>query len=149
MSAKEEVGESRALVVYNGSASRINETGLQLYPVSKYDSAELGDSFEAITKLKRLASTRIFDMKERTTSSRTETQPLLSDSPIKVITCKQLSSLSDGEANNYKRVGFARKGGGGIPALPGRGPLPSDCGTELPPNGRTMIFMLRPCESLP
>ncbi|XP_049410421.1 uncharacterized protein LOC125873556 [Solanum stenotomum] len=38
MSGKEEVGESLALVVYNGSASRINETGLQLYPVSEYDS---------------------------------------------------------------------------------------------------------------
>ncbi|KAH0636572.1 hypothetical protein KY290_036996 [Solanum tuberosum] len=40
MSAKEEVGESRAHVVYNGSASRINEIGLQLYPVSEYDSGE-------------------------------------------------------------------------------------------------------------
>ncbi|KAK6780365.1 hypothetical protein RDI58_022549 [Solanum bulbocastanum] len=40
MSAKEEVGESRAHVVYNGSASGIYEIGLQLYPVSKYDSGE-------------------------------------------------------------------------------------------------------------
>ncbi|KAK6786365.1 hypothetical protein RDI58_014890 [Solanum bulbocastanum] len=39
-SAKEEVGDSLALVVYNGSASTINETGLLLYPVSKYDSGE-------------------------------------------------------------------------------------------------------------
>ncbi|KAG5599398.1 hypothetical protein H5410_030768 [Solanum commersonii] len=73
MSAKEEVGESRTLVVYNGSASRINEIGLQLYPISKYlylpkyfhawkygkkKKIKLGDSFEAIAKLKRLASTR-------------------------------------------------------------------------------------------
>ncbi|KAK6786373.1 hypothetical protein RDI58_014898 [Solanum bulbocastanum] len=40
MSAKEEVGESLALVVYNGNASTINEIGLQLYPVSEYDSGE-------------------------------------------------------------------------------------------------------------
>ncbi|XP_049373293.1 uncharacterized protein LOC125838254 [Solanum verrucosum] len=40
MSGKEEVGESLALVAYNGIASRINETGLQLYPVSEYDSGE-------------------------------------------------------------------------------------------------------------
>jgi len=40
MSSKEEVGESRAHVVYNGSAYRINEIGLQLYPVSEYDSGE-------------------------------------------------------------------------------------------------------------
>ncbi|KAK6786928.1 hypothetical protein RDI58_015453 [Solanum bulbocastanum] len=40
MSGKEEVGESLALVVYNGRASTINETGLQLYPVSEYDSSE-------------------------------------------------------------------------------------------------------------
>ncbi|XP_049408920.1 uncharacterized protein LOC125872246 [Solanum stenotomum] len=40
MSAKEGVGESLALVVYNGSASTINEIGLQLYPVSEYDSGE-------------------------------------------------------------------------------------------------------------
>ncbi|KAG5600948.1 hypothetical protein H5410_032318 [Solanum commersonii] len=40
MSGKEEVGESLALVVYNGSATRINETGLQLYRVSEYDSGE-------------------------------------------------------------------------------------------------------------
>ncbi|KAG5599750.1 hypothetical protein H5410_031120 [Solanum commersonii] len=95
---------------------------------------ELGDSFESVTKLKRLASTRIFDMKERTTSSRTEMQPLLSNYPIKVITCKagnkicrsvQLSSLPDGEDNNYKGVGFSRKGGGGIPSLPVRDTFPS------------------------
>ncbi|WMV46959.1 hypothetical protein MTR67_040344 [Solanum verrucosum] len=40
MSSKKEVGESRLHVVYNGSASRINETGLQLYPVYEYDSGE-------------------------------------------------------------------------------------------------------------
>ncbi|KAH0738297.1 hypothetical protein KY290_037002 [Solanum tuberosum] len=40
MFAKDEVGESRAHVVYNGSASRINEIGLQLYLVSEYDSGE-------------------------------------------------------------------------------------------------------------
>ncbi|KAK6786368.1 hypothetical protein RDI58_014893 [Solanum bulbocastanum] len=40
MSAKEKVGESLALIVYNGSASTINETGLRLYPVSEYDSGE-------------------------------------------------------------------------------------------------------------
>ncbi|KAK6786926.1 hypothetical protein RDI58_015451 [Solanum bulbocastanum] len=40
MSAKEEVEESRALVEYNGSASRINDIGLQVYPVSEYDSGE-------------------------------------------------------------------------------------------------------------
>ncbi|XP_055832860.1 uncharacterized protein LOC129901637 [Solanum dulcamara] len=40
MSTKEEVGESHALVACNGSASRISETGLQLYPVSEYDSGE-------------------------------------------------------------------------------------------------------------
>ncbi|KAH0634896.1 hypothetical protein KY284_037682 [Solanum tuberosum] len=40
MSSKDEVGESRAHVVYNGSASRINEIGLQLYLVSEYDYGE-------------------------------------------------------------------------------------------------------------
>ncbi|KAH0665912.1 hypothetical protein KY285_027118 [Solanum tuberosum] len=40
MAAKEGVGESLALVVYNGSVSTINEIGLQLYPVSEYDSGE-------------------------------------------------------------------------------------------------------------
>ncbi|KAG5599397.1 hypothetical protein H5410_030767 [Solanum commersonii] len=100
------------------------------------------------------------DLKERTTSVRTEMQPLLTDFAIKVITCKagnrickslQLSSPPDGEANNYKGVGFAREGGGGIPTLPGRDLLPSDRGPELAPNGRTMIFMSsvslfwRPC----
>ncbi|WMV46952.1 hypothetical protein MTR67_040337 [Solanum verrucosum] len=40
MYAKEEVGESRAHVVYNGNASRINEIGLQLYQVSEYDFGE-------------------------------------------------------------------------------------------------------------
>uniref|UniRef100_M1CYL2 CDPK adapter protein 1 n=1 Tax=Solanum tuberosum TaxID=4113 RepID=M1CYL2_SOLTU len=40
MSAKDEVGESRAHVVYNGSASRINEIRFQLYLVSEYDSGE-------------------------------------------------------------------------------------------------------------
>ncbi|KAG5586539.1 hypothetical protein H5410_046973, partial [Solanum commersonii] len=40
MSANEEIRESRARIVYNGSASRINEIGLQLYLVSEYDSGE-------------------------------------------------------------------------------------------------------------
>ena len=40
MSANEEIGESHARILYKGSASRINEIGLQLYPVSKYDSGE-------------------------------------------------------------------------------------------------------------
>ncbi|KAH0636577.1 hypothetical protein KY290_037003 [Solanum tuberosum] len=97
MSAKDEVGESHAYVVYNGSASRINEIGFQLYLVSEYDSGEglpyapLDDSFKVVAKLKRLASTDIdfdSDMKERTTSSGTELQSLLSDSLIRAITCK-------------------------------------------------------------
>ncbi|KAK6786327.1 hypothetical protein RDI58_014852 [Solanum bulbocastanum] len=159
MSAKEEVGESHALVLYNGSASRINETGLQLYPVSKYDLAKLGDSFEAIAKFKRFASTRIFDIKERTTYLRTSIQPLISDSPIRVITCKAGNRICrslvitkaefDREANNYKGVGFAREGGGGIPALPIRDPLPIARGPKLAPNGRVLIFRLSPCETLP
>ncbi|XP_069155818.1 uncharacterized protein [Solanum lycopersicum] len=40
MSANEEVVESLALVVYNESASTINETGLQLYPVSENECGE-------------------------------------------------------------------------------------------------------------
>ena len=40
MSANEEVVESLALVVYNESASTINETGLQLYPVSENEYGE-------------------------------------------------------------------------------------------------------------
>lgn len=40
MSTKEVVGESRAHVVYNRSASRINEIELQLQPVSEYDSCK-------------------------------------------------------------------------------------------------------------
>lgn len=36
MFVNDEVGESRTFVVYNGSASRINEIGIQLYPVLKY-----------------------------------------------------------------------------------------------------------------
>lgn len=40
MSAKEEVGEIQSLVACNGSASRTNETGLQLYPVSEHDYGE-------------------------------------------------------------------------------------------------------------
>ena len=40
MSSNEEVGESLALVVYNESASTINETGLQLYPVSENEYGE-------------------------------------------------------------------------------------------------------------
>ncbi|KAH0658599.1 hypothetical protein KY289_027347 [Solanum tuberosum] len=94
MSAKGEVEESRALVEYNGSASIINETGLQVYSVVKMTRAKLDDSFEAVTDLKRLSSTRLFDidfdsdMKERTTYSGTKMQPLLADSPIRAITCK-------------------------------------------------------------
>ncbi|KAK6786331.1 hypothetical protein RDI58_014856 [Solanum bulbocastanum] len=53
------------------------------------------------------------------------------------------------EANNYKGVGFAREGDGGIPAVPICDPLPSARGPELAPNGRAIIFMLRPCETLP
>ena len=40
MLAKEEVGESLALVVDNESSSTINETRLQLYPVSEYEYGE-------------------------------------------------------------------------------------------------------------
>uniref|UniRef100_M1CYL1 CDPK adapter protein 1 n=1 Tax=Solanum tuberosum TaxID=4113 RepID=M1CYL1_SOLTU len=159
MSAKGEVGESRARVVYNGSASRINEIGLQLYPVSEYDSGEglpyapvdwpyAGDkwgwragkrvtssgtfrdrylylpkhfkdpkcgkknsfrskisvkkylqseypdmdinqffaSFSWMIPSKQSPSSK--DMKERTTSLGTKLQSLLSDSPIRAITCK-------------------------------------------------------------
>ncbi|WMV33353.1 hypothetical protein MTR67_026738, partial [Solanum verrucosum] len=84
---------------------------------------------------------------------------ILSDSPIRVIIfkvgnriCRSLvitEAEFDGEANNYKGVGFSREGGGGILAFPVRDPLPSACGPELAPNGRAIIFMLRPCETLP
>ncbi|TMX01874.1 hypothetical protein EJD97_023328 [Solanum chilense] len=143
MSANEEIGESHARIVYNGSATRINDIGLQVYPVSKYDSGEglpyapvdwpnvgvkwgwqvgkrvtssgtfidrylylrriprlqkverkLDDSFEAVAKLNRLVSTGLFDMKERTTSSGTKLQSLLSYSPIRVITCKAGNKIS-------------------------------------------------------
>ena len=40
MSANEEIGESHARIVCNGSSTRINDIGLQLYPVSNYDSSE-------------------------------------------------------------------------------------------------------------
>ena len=40
MFAKEKVGESRAHVVYNGSASRISEIGLEIYRVYECDSGE-------------------------------------------------------------------------------------------------------------
>ncbi|TMW92010.1 hypothetical protein EJD97_013607, partial [Solanum chilense] len=40
MFAKEEVGESRAHVVYNGSASRISDIGLEIYHVYECDSGE-------------------------------------------------------------------------------------------------------------
>ncbi|CAN4097667.1 unnamed protein product [Withania somnifera] len=40
MSAKEEVGEIHTLVACNGSTSRINETGLHLYPVSVNEYGE-------------------------------------------------------------------------------------------------------------
>ena len=40
MLATEEVGEIRTLVVHNGSAFRKNYIGLQVYPVSKYESGE-------------------------------------------------------------------------------------------------------------
>ncbi|KAG5599759.1 hypothetical protein H5410_031129 [Solanum commersonii] len=97
-------------------------------------------------------------MKERNTSSRKEMQPLLSDSPIIAITCKagnkicrslKLSSLPNGEANNYKRVGLDRVGGVGIPSFPIRDPLPSAPGPKLTLNRRAMIFMLRPRETHP
>ncbi|KAK6786328.1 hypothetical protein RDI58_014853 [Solanum bulbocastanum] len=55
----------------------------------------------------------------------------------------------DGEANNYNQVGFARVGGGGIPSLPVCDPLPSSHGQELAPNGRFMVFMTSPRETLP
>uniref|UniRef100_M1DM13 Uncharacterized protein n=1 Tax=Solanum tuberosum TaxID=4113 RepID=M1DM13_SOLTU len=59
-----------------------------------------------------------------------------------------LRFLPNKEANNYKRVGFARAGGGGsIPSLPIRDPLP--IGQEISPNGRVMIFITRPRETLP
>ncbi|KAJ8541527.1 hypothetical protein K7X08_002343 [Anisodus acutangulus] len=62
----------------------------------------------------------------------------------------QLSSLSVGEANNYKGVGLVRPGGGGIPALPVRDPIPSARGPELAPNGRAMVFSGQlPVESMP
>ncbi|XP_019071106.1 uncharacterized protein [Solanum lycopersicum] len=160
MSANEEIGESHARIVCNGSSTRINDIGLQLYPVSNYDSSEglpyapvdwpnVGDkwgwrvgnrvtssgtfidrylylpknskapnggnestfqskisvkkypefqypdmdtnqffaSFSWMIRSKQSPSSK--DMKERrTTSSGTKLQPLLSDSPIRVITCK-------------------------------------------------------------
>ncbi|WMV33346.1 hypothetical protein MTR67_026731 [Solanum verrucosum] len=62
----------------------------------------------------------------------------------------QLSSLLDGEDNNYKGVRFSRAGGcGSIPALPIPDPLPSTCGQELAPNGRFLVFLMRPCETVP
>ncbi|KAK6780362.1 hypothetical protein RDI58_022546 [Solanum bulbocastanum] len=67
MSAKEEAGESRAPVVYNGSASRINEIGLQLYPVSEYDSG------------------KGLPYAHRTISSAIELQSSLSHSPVRAI----------------------------------------------------------------
>ncbi|XP_027773751.1 uncharacterized protein LOC107022368 [Solanum pennellii] len=165
MSANEEVGESLALVVYNESASTINETGLQLYPVSENEYGEglpyapmdwpnVGDkwgwrtgkrvtnkgtfkdrylylperfqapkngkenafrskalvkkylqsaypgmdidqffaSFSWMIPSKQSASSKDIgfdsDTKERTASSGTKMQPLLSDSPFGVITCK-------------------------------------------------------------
>ncbi|KAK6786332.1 hypothetical protein RDI58_014857 [Solanum bulbocastanum] len=51
----------------------------------------------------------------------------------------QLSSLPDGEDNNYKGVGFARAGGSGIPALHVRDPIQSAHWQELAPNGRFMF----------
>ncbi|KAK4706723.1 hypothetical protein R3W88_033687 [Solanum pinnatisectum] len=130
MSAKEEVGESCAPVVYNGSASRINEFRLQLYPVSEYDSGEglpyapvdwpnVGDKWGWRVG-KRITSSGTFidrymylpkhfkalkggtknvfrninfdsDMEERTTSSGMKLQSLLSDSPIRAITCKAVN----------------------------------------------------------
>ncbi|KAK6786227.1 hypothetical protein RDI58_014752 [Solanum bulbocastanum] len=101
MSAKEEVGESLALVVYNGSASTINETGFQLYPVSEYDSGEglpydpvdwpnVGDNWMIPSKQSPSSKDIDFgsDKKDRTTSSGTKMQFLLSDSPFGAITCK-------------------------------------------------------------
>ncbi|KAK4731780.1 hypothetical protein R3W88_024768 [Solanum pinnatisectum] len=114
MSANEEVGESCAHVVYNGSASRINETiGLLLYPIFEYDSGKglpyahvdwpntgykwgwragnrvtsLGtfrDRYLYLPKHFKAPKDIHFDsnMKERTTSSGSELQSLLSDSSI-------------------------------------------------------------------
>ncbi|KAK6786333.1 hypothetical protein RDI58_014858 [Solanum bulbocastanum] len=57
---------------------------------------------------------------------------------------------SDGEANNYKGVGFSRAGGcGGIPSLPIRGPFPSAHGQEPAPNGRFLVFLTRPYDTAP
>uniref|UniRef100_A0A3Q7G3K6 Uncharacterized protein n=1 Tax=Solanum lycopersicum TaxID=4081 RepID=A0A3Q7G3K6_SOLLC len=63
----------------------------------------------------------------------------------------QLSSLPVGEANNnYKGVGLVRAGGGGIPTLAVRDPLPSARGPELAPNGRAMVFSGQlPVEPMP
>ncbi|WMV33100.1 hypothetical protein MTR67_026485, partial [Solanum verrucosum] len=50
----------------------------------------------------------------------------------------KLSSLLDGEANNYKGVRLAKAGDGGILVVPIRYPLPSARGPELATNGRAM-----------
>lgn len=47
------------------------------------------------------------------------------------------------------QVRFARVGGGGKPSLPIRYPLPLALGKEMAPNGRFMVFMMRPCETQP
>ncbi|KAG5599393.1 hypothetical protein H5410_030763 [Solanum commersonii] len=72
MPAKEEVGENCAPFVHNVSASRINESALQLYPVSKYDMAkylkfefpgmeinQLLTSFSWVIPLKQLPNSRV------------------------------------------------------------------------------------------
>ncbi|KAG5599401.1 hypothetical protein H5410_030771 [Solanum commersonii] len=56
---------------------------------------------------------------------------------------------SDGEANNYKGVGFARAGGGGVLSLHVHYPIQSARGQELVPDGRFIVFMMRPRETLP
>ncbi|WMV34248.1 hypothetical protein MTR67_027633 [Solanum verrucosum] len=252
MSAKEEVEGSRALVEYNGSASIINETGLQVYPVvkmtrakSEYPGMDINQFFASFNWMIPSRQSPISkdidfdsDMKERTTYSGMKMQPLLADSPIIAITCKavslvfvktvvvsfavnlsvwimigtvtfnveqqtdlvphalkllnictsvashadienilnvgicvlrgsqkrsgkellhriesikakKLSSLPDEVANNYKGVGLAIAGGSGILVVPVRDPLSSARGPELAPNGRAMVFMSMPRETLP
>ncbi|KAH0636578.1 hypothetical protein KY289_036493 [Solanum tuberosum] len=74
------------MLLYIGQMLVISAAGRQ--------GKRLDDSFEAVAKLKRLASTDIdfdSDMKEMTTSSGIELQSLLSDSLIGAITCKTVA----------------------------------------------------------
>ncbi|XP_015087110.1 uncharacterized protein LOC107030294 [Solanum pennellii] len=118
MSAKEEDGEIRAHVVYNGSTCRISEIGFEHYPLSECDIGEglphaLVDFPNSCEKLGWQAEKRVsrsgilrdrylyipknckapkggkrIDMIEMTTSLRTELQSLLPDFLIRAITCK-------------------------------------------------------------